>query len=84
MSEYAFLQHKVTGQIWRAGHTVYGLCAAWNHATNPALPMTDQEHKRSLQYARAIRRRMQRLGMSIGRHYRELSSGALWPIKDRD
>ena len=81
--EYAFLVHKVSGRLWRAGHTVYGLCSAWNHATNPALPMTDHEHMRSNQYARAIRHRMLKLGFSHGRHFRELSTGALWPIADR-
>ena len=83
IERYSFLQRKVTGKVWRAGHTVYGLCAAWNHATSPSRPMFEYEHVRSRSYAKAIRNRMNRLGFAQGRHYRELSTGSLWPIADR-
>lgn len=75
--EYPFLQRNADGQIWRAGKTVWGLCAAWNHATNPALPMTDEEHQVARRYARAIKSRMARLGV----RYLELSNGTLWPVR---
>lgn len=77
-----FAQYKSNGALWRAGRTVYGLCAAWNHATNPARPMTDAEHRRSNVYARAIKARMARMGYRYGTHYREMSNGALWPLQD--
>ena len=84
MTTYPFLQHfNTTGKIWQAGSDVYGLCAAWNHATNPALPMSDWEHSRARQYARAIRNRMTRLGIVEGRDFRELSNGSLWPMSVR-
>ena len=79
---YAFLQHKQdTGRLWKAGKGIFGLCAAWNHATNPSLPMTDREHHRSRQYARAIKNRMLASSYLLGRDYIELSNGELWPIK---
>ena len=73
---YHFLDRNTDGTLWRAGHTVWSLCAAWNHATNPALAMTDEEHHRARCYARAIKSRMARLGV----RYKELSNGALWPV----
>ncbi len=78
---YSFLLYKSNSKIWLAGHTVYGLCSAWNHATNPSRPMTDREHHRASQYARAIKNRMIRSGIVYGKDYKELSNGALWPIK---
>ena len=78
---YPFLQRRSTGAIWTAGADVWGLCAAHNHATDPALPMTDREHKRARQYARAIRHRMARLGLHYGTHWKELSDGSFWPVK---
>lgn len=77
MKPYA--QYRANGRLWRAGRTVYGLCAAWNHATNPGRPMSDAEHFRSTLYARAIICRMVRLGIRHGTHYIELSDGRLWP-----
>jgi len=58
------------------------LCAAWNHATSPSRAMTDREHKRASAHARAIRGHLARIGYQLGRDYRELSSGALWPKRD--
>ena len=78
---YTFIQRLSTGSIWRAGHTVYGLCAAHNHATEPDVPMTEREHRRSRQYARAIRGRMKALGYQYGLDYKELTNGMYWPIK---
>ena len=78
---YSFLLYKSNSKIWLAGHTVYGLCSAWNHATNPSRPMTDREHHRANQYARAIKNRMTRAGIVYGKDYKELSNGSLWPIK---
>lgn len=69
------------GKLWRAGKHWFGLCAAWNHATRPYVPLSDAEHKRARIYARAIMNRMNRLGFIYGVHYKELSNGALWPIK---
>lgn len=79
--QYPFICRRSTGKIWLAGHDIYGLCSAWNHATAPGLPMTEREHHRSNQYARAIRGRMARLGFSLNRDWIELSNGTLWPIK---
>ena len=76
-----FAHYKTSGQLWRAGISIMGLCSAWNHATNPARAMSDEQHKRSFTYARAIKARMARLGYQYGKHYRELSNGSLWPIK---
>ncbi len=76
-----FCQYRANGTLWKAGHSVWGLCAAWNHATNPSKPMTDAEHERSRAYARAIKNRMQRLGITYGQHYREAADGSLWPLK---
>lgn len=81
---HAYAQYKSNGALWRAGHHVYGLCAAWNHATNPGRPMTDAEHARANAYARAIKARMARLGIAFKRDYIELDNGALWPIKCDD
>jgi hypothetical protein len=78
------MNHAVTrtasGRFWRAGRTVWGLCSAYNHATNPARFLTDHESHRSCQYARAIRNRMRRLGLIEGRHYAEMNSGRYWPL----
>ena len=78
MKPYA--QYKSNGTLWRAGHSIIGLCSAWNHATNPNLLMTDADHDRSGIYALAIMARMRRLGFAYGRDYRELSNGMLWPM----
>jgi len=78
MKPYA--QYKFNGGLWRAGNTVLGLCAAYNHATNPSAYMSEADHKRSFAYARAIKSRMSRLGYLYGSHYKELSNGALWPV----
>lgn len=77
---YPFLDRREGGQARKAGRTVYGLCSAWNHATAPYLPMTEHEHARSSQYARAIKNRMARLGFTYGHDYKELSNGSLWPL----
>jgi hypothetical protein len=75
----AYLQYKENGKIWQAGHTIYGLCAAWNNATNPSVAMTDEDHTKSRRYARAIINRMNRLGFAYGVDYLELSNGSLFP-----
>lgn len=80
---HSFAQYRSNGALWRAGQTIVGLCAAWNHATDPARPMSDAEHRRSHTYARAIKARMARMGYRYGVHYREMSNGALWPISAR-
>jgi hypothetical protein len=79
--EYPFLLHRHKGGIWYAGQHWYGLCSAWNYATSPSRPMTDREHLKARQYAKAIKNRMTRHGYSLGVHYKELSNGALWPIQ---
>jgi hypothetical protein len=76
-----YVVYKSSGKLWKAGKGVFGLCSAYNYATNPTKPMTDQEHKRSFVYARAIMNRMIRIGFKHEIHYRELSNGALWPLK---
>jgi hypothetical protein len=80
MTMKPYAQYKNDGTLWRAGRSIIGLCAAWNHATNPALLMTDADHDRSRIYARAVMARMCRLGFVFGRDYRELSNGMLWPM----
>ena len=74
---------KNAGKLWQAGHSIYGLCAAWNHATRPFIALTDREHEKSRRYARAIKNRMQRQGFIYNIHYKELSNGALWPLKTK-
>lgn len=75
---HPFLSRRCNGKAYRAGFSVYGLCAAWNHATNPSLPMTDAQHRRSRQYARAIIARMRRIGYREGVHYSEWNNGSFW------
>ncbi len=75
MKPYA--QYKTDGSLWKAGHTVFGLCSAYNHATDPGAYMGDSEHKRSFVYARAIKNRIRKLGFKTI----ELSDGRLWPVK---
>lgn len=77
-----FLLFKNNGKIWLAGHSIMGLCSAYNHTTNPGLPMSDSRHSRARQYAKAIKNRMNAIGFIYGIHYKELSTGALWPIKN--
>ena len=79
MKPYAV--YKSTGQLWRAGGSIVGLCSAYNHATNPARLMSDEQRKRSFAYARAIKARVTRLGYQYGEQYLELSNGVLWPRK---
>lgn len=76
-----FAQQRNNGAIWRAGHSVYGLCAAWNHVTRPYIPLTEDAHKRSRAYARACRNRMHREGYREGVHYKEADNGMLWPLR---
>lgn len=76
-----YVQYRSNGSIWQAGKTIYGLCAAYNHTTNPAIYLTDREHKQSFAYARAIKNRMARLGYAYGTHYTEFTNGSIWPIK---
>jgi hypothetical protein len=78
---YSFLVRRSTGKIWQAGHDVWGLCSAWNHATAPGLLMTEREHYRAGIYAKAIKARMARLGLSYGIDWIELSNGTIWPIR---
>ena len=77
MKEY--LLYKSDGKLWPAGNTVWGLCSAWNFATNPSIYLSDQDHIRAQKYARAIKNRMKKLGFRYGAHYMELSNGTLWP-----
>lgn len=79
--EREFLVHKSDGSIWKAGKDIWGLCSAWNHATNPGTFLTESDHSRASQYARAITNRMRKLGYMYKVHYIELSNGSLWPIK---
>jgi len=59
---------------------VVDLCIRHNTATSPSAYRTDHEHHRQEQRARAIRRRMLRLGIIEGAHYREWGSGNYWPL----
>jgi len=78
---YPFLTRCSNGNFRRAGDNIIILCSVWNTATDPGLPMTDHEHKRANQYAKAIKRRMARLGFTYGSDWTELSNGMLWPMK---
>jgi hypothetical protein len=73
---------KNAGKLWRASHGIWGLVAAWNHCTRPYVPMTEKMHHKANLYARAIKGRMHRMGFVYGIHYKELSNGSLWPMKD--
>jgi hypothetical protein len=75
-----YIVHKTSGKIWQAGTTIYGLCSAYNHATNHTLLLSDHEHKRSMAYARAIKNRMARLGFRHGVNYHEAGNRAYWPV----
>ena len=77
---HPYAQYHSNGTLWRAGRSILGLCAAWNHATSPSRMMSDSEHKRSSTYARAIMNRIRRQGFAYGKDYRELSNGSLWPL----
>lgn len=77
-----FAQYRQNGKLWQAGNTIFGLCAAYNHATNPKIMMTNHEQDRSYWYARAIKNRLSRLGFKHGKHYRELFDGSLWPLSN--
>ena len=78
------IQHRSNGTIWKAGDSILGLCAAYNHATDPGAFLSEHEHKRTRQYARAIKNRMKRLGFTYGPDYTEWSNGMLWPLnRDR-
>jgi len=81
MKNYA--QYRSNGTLWPAGKSILGLCAAWNHATNPSTFMSDNDHKKSNLYARAIKNRMKKLGFVFGIHYTELSNGTLFPLKTK-
>jgi hypothetical protein len=74
-----YVQYTPNGKLWKAGKTIWSLCAAYNHATSPSRFMTEEEHKRSNIYARAIRNRIRRMDYRYGIHYSEWSNGALWP-----
>ncbi len=63
------------GTLVRAGTSVASLCRAWNRATNPEVMMCDEDHARARTYARAIERRMSRLGFVRVRDFVELSNG---------
>ena len=77
---YPFLQRHFSGQFRPAGHHIFGLCAAWNHATNPGMMMTEREHAKARLYAKAIKARMARLGLTYGLDWCELSNGIMWPL----
>jgi hypothetical protein len=77
-------QYKTNGELWRAGKDIFGLCCAWNHATKPSRMLSDNEHRASFRYARAIKNRMRRLGFVYGLDYIELSNSDLWPKPYRE
>ena len=81
---YPYRQFHSDGTFWNAGRSIWNLCAAWNFATNPGRMMTDSEHRRARTYSKAIRNRMARLGYKYGEHYKELSNGLLWPLREHD
>ena len=74
-----YCQYKSNGKIWVAGHSGWGLCAAWNHATSPSRLMTDAEHAKSIRYARAIMNRIKRENV----RYCETENGTLFPLAYR-
>lgn len=81
MIRYPFVERNSSGKKVRATfHDVASLCRAWNNATCPYRPMTEQEHNRAKQYARAIKKRMEKCGFTYGRFWRELSNGSMLPI----
>ena len=77
-----WVQRKADGTIWRAGHHIWGLCAAWNHATRPYIPLTESDHNRSAVYARACTNRMIRQGYVYSVHFTEFSNGMRWPLSE--
>ena len=77
-NKYKLCRHK-DGSIWKAGHGIYGLCSAYNHATDPADYRSEHEHIRMNAYARAIKNRIKRNGFTLDMHYSESGSGCYWP-----
>jgi hypothetical protein len=67
------MQRKSNGKLWPAGHTVWGLCAAHNHALFHSTP-------RAARYRAAVFARLERLGYGHGCSYSINSHGALWPM----
>ena len=78
-----YVVYHSNGKLWKAGRHVFGLCAAYNHATNPSLFLSDADHIRSFKIARAVKNRLSNEGYVFEVHYRELSNGSLWPIRDK-
>jgi hypothetical protein len=58
------------------------LINTWNEATSPNVPRTDAEHEVQRQRARTALQSIRRNYVE-GCDYRELSTGALWPITER-
>lgn len=75
-----FMLRRDSGKFWFAGHTVWGLCSAYNFATKPSLLLTDRDHKRSRIYARAVRHRLEREGWK----YKETENGLFWPSRAQE
>lgn len=57
-------------------HNIGRLCAIWNHATNPAVPLTDNGHNARRKLARKVMRLITRHTRCY--QTREFSSGALY------
>jgi hypothetical protein len=56
------------------------LCGKYNHSSAPYVLRTDHEHERARAIARECLRRINRRFIE-NVHYKELSNGALWPIR---
>jgi hypothetical protein len=51
------------------------LIGAWSYATNPNILRTDKEHQYCRKLARAIDKRLARVGIVVGIHFRETDEG---------
>jgi hypothetical protein len=58
-------------------HELQRLCHSYNEATCPWKLLTDHQHRRIRQWARAIRNRMRRLGFRDMHDYYETAGGTL-------
>lgn len=73
---------RTADQIERYSNLV-ALINTYNEASSPSVPRTDSEHAECAQRARVALGPIRRNYLQ-GVDYKELSNGALWPIRSRD
>lgn len=71
------IRNSQSGRISPTRRTCWNCCGTYNHATNPAIMLSEHEDRRSRQQARAVINRIRRIGFNVI----ERSNGQLWPVK---